>query len=157
MEKLEDLKNREGIFGWISAALDGALEKETKIEETIRDPSKFDVVVLGTPNWGNKMAPAVRTYISKNKHHFKKVALFCTSGGTHYREIIKNMEIACGKSPICVYGSTSHDVKHDNHLERLKEFCDAILATEVKEKKHEKAKQKKVLNTKKKNSKKKKR
>jgi flavodoxin len=125
-EKLEDLKNRDGLFGWLSAGRDAVLEKETKIEETIKDPSKFDIVILGTPVWAGKMCPAIRTYISKNKKDFKKVAFFCTSGGSNFKRAVKNMESVCGKSPVCVCNATSHDVKHENYLEKVKDFCDNI-------------------------------
>lgn len=126
-EKLEDLKNRDGIFGWFSGGRDATMKKETIIEKTEKDPSKFDIVILGTPIWAGNMTPAIRTYISKNKKHFKNVAFFCTSGGgRNIKGAIKNMEFECRKIPICVFSSTSHDVKHDNYLEDVKEFCDEI-------------------------------
>lgn len=41
-------------------------------------PSKYDMVIIGTPVWAFNIPPAIRTYLDKNS--FNKVAFFSTCG-----------------------------------------------------------------------------
>ena len=41
-----------------------------------KDPSKYDLVVIGSPVWAFGVPPATREYLGKNE--FKKVSFFCT-------------------------------------------------------------------------------
>jgi menaquinone-dependent protoporphyrinogen IX oxidase len=41
-----------------------------------KDPSKYDLVVIGSPVWAFHIPPFTKAYLKKNK--FNKVAFFCT-------------------------------------------------------------------------------
>jgi len=43
------------------------------------------------------MAPAIRTYITKNKDKLKEVAFFCTQGGSGAERTFSDMEDLCQK------------------------------------------------------------
>ena len=47
------------------------------------DLAKYDLVIVGTPNWWGTMAPPVRTWVTQSKEALKgkKVCLFQTHGG----------------------------------------------------------------------------
>ncbi len=78
-EEIIDLKERNRIIiGWLVSGKDATMKKMTEIEFK-KDPSKYDLVIIGTPVWSWTVTPAIRTYLSENK--FKKVAFFCTNGG----------------------------------------------------------------------------
>lgn len=53
----------------------GKVSPEIKFK---KDPSKYDLVVIGGPTWGFSATPIVKCYLTKNK--FKEVAFFCTCG-----------------------------------------------------------------------------
>ena len=55
---------------------------QARIGQTTKDPSLYDVVVVGTPVWAHTISSPVRTYLAKNKSKFKSVAFFCTYGGS---------------------------------------------------------------------------
>ena len=59
----------------------GTLRPIEKIEGL--EVAKFDVVLVGTPNWWGTMAPPVRTWVSENAEALKgkTVCLFQTHGG----------------------------------------------------------------------------
>ncbi|MDD5669170.1 MAG: flavodoxin [Candidatus Omnitrophica bacterium] len=46
-----------------------------------KQPSDYDVVVIGTPVWAFSYAPALGAFFEKNKLTGKKIAVFCCSGG----------------------------------------------------------------------------
>jgi flavodoxin len=82
VEEVVDLKNRGGIWGFLSGGFDATRGKETKIGETKKTPAGYDLVVVGTPVWSSRPTPAIRTYLQRNDFSGLKVALFFAQGAT---------------------------------------------------------------------------
>lgn len=86
IDEIIDKKDRSGIIGWLGAGKDAFFKKATTIENK-KDPSQYDLVVVGTPIWAGNVTPAIRAYLSMNR--FNKVAFFCTCGGGKGRSFIE--------------------------------------------------------------------
>lgn len=123
VEEVFDTKNRMGFFGWLRSGRDAMRKKLTVIRETKLNPSVYDVVIMGTPNWGGMPAPAIRTYISQKSGIFKKVAFFCTSGSVDNNKIFAELERLCGKAPIALLGITAKEVKKELFINKVKDFA----------------------------------
>ncbi len=115
-DNIIDKKNRKGIFSYFIAGKDALFKKLTKIENK-KDPSKYNLVIIGTPIWVGSIAPAIRTYLSKNR--FNKVAFFCTCGSKQTRAF-KEME-KLSKKPLAVLELRTKTIK--NSKEKIREFC----------------------------------
>lgn len=114
LDEVVDLKNRRWLAGWIGGGRAAATKKLTEIKFK-KDPSKYDLVVIGTPVWAGNMVPAVRTYLTK--HKLRKVAFFATFGGREDKTF-EEMEKISSK-PVAVYG-----VKGKKEKERdIVNFC----------------------------------
>jgi flavodoxin len=100
-------------------------EKLTKLEEPKKDPSKYDIVIIGTPVWGGKMSVPVRTYIHLEKDGFKKIAFFCTAGGQN-NNIFPDMGKICGKAPVATLELSTKEVKKNENPEKIKEFSEKL-------------------------------
>jgi len=75
IDEIADKKPRKGVIGWLGAGKDATSGKPTEIEFG-KDASAYDLVVAGTPVWGGSMAPAIRSYLTKNK--LGRTAFFCS-------------------------------------------------------------------------------
>ena len=51
------------------------------LAEQPQDMTQYDTVLIGTPNWFNKIAPAVASFLTDNDFSGKIVVPFCTHGG----------------------------------------------------------------------------
>jgi len=122
IEEIIDTKDRKGAVGYLTAGRDAMQKRLTKIKPAKKDPANYDVVAIGTPIWGWAMTPAVRTYISQNSHKFKRVAFFCTMGGSGGMKAFAEMEKLL-KKPLAVLELKTEEVKGGTHLEKVKEFC----------------------------------
>ena len=120
IDDIIDKTNREGIKGWVLGGRDAMKEKETEIEYK-KDPSKYNVVIIGTPVWAFTLTPAVRTYLKDNKK-IKKVAFFCTNGGVPGKTF-SEMENLC-KKPIVTLSIKENEL--DSSEIKIKEFCNKI-------------------------------
>jgi len=122
IEEIVDQKDRRGIWGWFMAGRDATLKKLVNIDPNKRDPSNYDLVVIGTPVWAWTMTPAIRAYIAANSAHFKKVAFFLTMGGA-CGKTFKTMEDLCGKKPLAVLDLKETEVRKEKHIQKIKDFA----------------------------------
>lgn len=115
-EKIVDKKDRSGFWGFIGGARDALKDRTTEVGEFKYDPSKYDLIIIGTPIWAGDMAPAVRTYIlsQKDKLQGKKVAYFTTSGGSKPDKTVKSMEETSGVKGIAFTGIYEKDLKKED-------------------------------------------
>lgn len=72
------------------------------------------------------MSSPVRAYLSKYKGDLKKVAFFCTEGGSGGNKAFREMEKISGKKPIEVLELTTSEVKKEEYIDKVKEFTDKI-------------------------------
>lgn len=122
LEEIVDKKKRKGIIGYIRAAMDASREKLTTINEVTKNPGAYDLVVIGTPIWDYRLTPAIRTYITQNKSKFKKVAFFCTKGGTGTHSAFEHMEKLCEKKPLSMLDLNRREIKKGLHMDKIKKF-----------------------------------
>jgi flavodoxin len=115
IEKIVDKKDRSGCIGWFIAGKDGMKENQTDIEPVKYDPSKYDMVILGSPVWGWNMTPAIRAYIEQNRKKFKEIAFFITAGNTTIEKVLPYLEKLTEKKAVAHIGFVSKELD-DNAL-----------------------------------------
>jgi len=126
VEEIIDTKNRKGLFGYLRSGSDAIRKRLTNIKEIKYNPADYDLIVLGTPNWGGIFTPAIRTYVTQNQDKIKKVAFFITCGGSGLEKIFAELEKLCGKPSIATLGLTAKEVKQDQFIDKVKDFVTKI-------------------------------
>jgi flavodoxin len=122
-EEIIDKKGRGGPLGYLRAGKDATKKNLTTISPVQKDPSKYDMIIIGTPNWNKNISCAARTYISDNKAKLKKVAFFCTAGGGLNGHIFADMEELCGKKPNATLELSTAEVSKGEHLQKVRDFA----------------------------------
>jgi len=125
VERVIDKKSRGGMIGWILAGRDGMKRELTQINKIEKDPEDYDLVVIGTPIWVNT-TPAIRTYLKENKDKFKKVAFFCTMGGSGSKDVFMEMEKITGMKPLSKMALRRDDVEGGFYEDDMREFVEKI-------------------------------
>jgi flavodoxin len=90
---IKDKKNREGRLIYLTGGFAALREKSTEIEVS-KPVADYEFVVVGSPVWAGKMAPAVRKLLVANDFSDKLVAFFVTLGGNKAEKPLKNMKEA---------------------------------------------------------------
>jgi len=134
VEEIFDTKNRKGIPGFLSAGSDANLKKLTIIKGIKKDPSLYDLVIIGTPVWSSNISAPIRTYIFLYKKELKKAAFFCTRLGTDAAKIFKDMESVSQKKPLAVLELTSGEVKRNLYTQKIKGFINKLKSKDYNEK-----------------------
>jgi flavodoxin len=125
LEELLEEKSRKGIIGYIRTGQESMKKEVGSIKPTQKDPSTYDLVILGTPIWAWTMSVPIRTYISLNKDKFRSVAFFCTNDGNK-KLTFEEMETACGKKPVSTFELLGKEVKAGNFADKLKSYAEQL-------------------------------
>jgi flavodoxin len=125
-EEVHDTTNRKGMLGWLSAGKDATSKTLTKLETVHNDPAAYDLVIIGTPTWNNRLSTPIRTYLTQYKDRFKKVAFFCTYQYTDDNPF-EAMASLCGKMPVATLRlHRKQEVEVDQYLKKAEEFIDRL-------------------------------
>jgi len=125
IEEILDMKDRSGVIGWLTGGGDSYLKRLTNIKRPKKDPSKYKLVIIGTPVWAFTITPAIRTYIAKRCRRLKKVAFFCTHGGAP-GNTFKIMGKLCKKKPVAALGLSAKDMLSGEYFDKIKKFVSKI-------------------------------
>jgi len=114
IEELIDLENRKGPLGLLKSGRDAMKKRKTRLQRTIKDPSSYDLVILGTPVWGSNLSSPIRTYINDNRKLLKQTALFCTAAGDPDRyagNCLSDLEQLTGQKAVAFMGLEKKDIR----------------------------------------------
>lgn len=122
IEEVIDTQNRSGPLGYMRSVINAMRKTPAVLEEIKKDPSKYDLVIMGTPVWNMKMSTPMRTYITQNHTSFNNVAFFGTSMAAPLKGTFNEMTELCGKSPLAeleIRGKENYKPKLDEFVETI--------------------------------------
>lgn len=124
IEEIKEKEHRKGIFKNIIEIKDAILGNEVDICDYERDPSEYDVVIIGTPVWASHITPAIRTYISKNKDKIKCTAFFNTHGTEKIKisKVFKDFDKIIVKKPKALMGISNAEIKNGDYEKKIEIF-----------------------------------
>ena len=125
LEEIMDFADRSGKEGYNLCGKEGMMRKEVVIGQTRKDPSNYELVVVGTPIWCFNFSSPVRAYLKKYRKSIKKAAFFCSCGGFP-GFAFWDMAITLGKSPVAKLKVRMKQVKDGSYLANVKEFAEKI-------------------------------
>lgn len=126
-EEIIDKKNRKGIIGYLASGKDAVTKKLTEINKLKKNLKNYELLVIGTPIWAFSVTPAIRTFLTQVMDYNKKVAFFCTMGGSGAERAFKNMKELLPKSRlIATLALKTVDVKNNKYSDKIKEFIKKI-------------------------------
>jgi flavodoxin len=123
VEEVIDTCNRRGIIGYLRAAWDAYLKRETEIEPVENDPRDYDIVVVGGPIWNWSVCAPIRTYLADLSARAKRTAFFCTMDGAGDTKVFVEMTDLCGKPPVDSSAFTKECVADGSFRAQAKGFA----------------------------------
>src|SRR3974390_2834355 len=80
-EEIVEDGSRRGMLGYLRSLLGALRQSPARIAAAGKDPSSYDLIVIGTPVWAWSVSSPVRAYLIGNRARLPAVAFFCTLGG----------------------------------------------------------------------------
>ncbi|MFA6134511.1 MAG: flavodoxin [Phycisphaerae bacterium] len=129
LEEIIDTKDRSGALGYLAAGRDAMKRKPADIQPPQKDPAAYDRVILGTPVWAFTMTPAIRAYVERFRGGLKRVAFFCTQGGSGDQRTFAHLAELTGLQAEATLTVLEKEVKAGTHAAKVSEFVAALPAT----------------------------
>ena len=126
IEEITDKVKRDGAIGCLRCGREATLKKIPAIDTPKNNPSNYDLVIIGTPIWAFTMASPVRAYLTSMKSKFKKVAFFCTQGGSGAERAFEHMQELCGKKPIAKLTLSTNEVMKEDCKNKVERFVKSL-------------------------------
>jgi flavodoxin len=99
IEPIQDGGRRMGVRGYLRSLLEAMQNRVIHISAPTKDPSAYELTILGTPVWAQQMCSPMRAYITGQRQSFKKIAVFCTQGGSGGSKVADHIVELCGRGP----------------------------------------------------------
>lgn len=117
---------RSGLGAFVKGSFDSAMHRRPLIDPVERDPSKYDVVVVGGPIWASHVAPPVRTFLEQQAGGLPRMAFFLTRMGSPPEKALREMGVSARAAPIGTLALRQDDVKHGAFKSAVSDFAAAL-------------------------------
>jgi flavodoxin len=129
LESIQEPRDRLGRRGYVRSLLDAALGRWVPIDACRRDPTRYDLVVVGTPVWGQSVSAPVRTFLSNHARRLPRVAFFVTEGGSGERRAFDQMAQVVGAEPVATLALVQRDVESGKASRAIESFVASLPKT----------------------------
>ena len=93
---------RKGFKKFFIGGRDALFGAEPELKVPIPDLAPNRNIVIGTPVWASRPAPAINTFLHRAKLDGKRIALFACSGGGQAKTCLNKMEsLLAGNEILC--------------------------------------------------------
>ncbi|HEY8332191.1 MAG TPA: flavodoxin [Tardiphaga sp.] len=126
-EEIVATRDRAGMVGYLRSAIEARRRTPAAIAAVKKDPSAYDLVVVGTPVWAWSLSSPVRAWLAANKERLPAVAFFCTLGGAGSDNAFRQMQEIAGKPPRATLAVNAADVAADRYAAALASFVTTLV------------------------------
>ena len=130
-EEIRCGRYRMSLLSFFKAGYDSWKGRLPPIDPPSRDPSHYDLVVIGGPVWASHAATPVRTYLRDHASRFQRVAFFVTMGGTGSEPSLREMEQITGRAPMATLAVRAAEVKKESFGPAVASFAARLRAEEA--------------------------
>lgn len=118
----DDGIDRSGLWGYLRSGWQAFSGASPAIRRATRKPGDYDLVVIGTPVWNWSLAAPVRSYAVRHAGQFKRVAFFCTEGGSGEGRAFAELQRICSKPPLATITVKEPELDRPKHEQPLQHF-----------------------------------
>lgn len=124
IEEITDSNKYKGKLGFIKGGMNATMGRTSDINPVTKNPSDYDLVIIGTPVWSSNMVPPIHTYLLTYNDQIKNMASFCTCMGGGYDKALKKIAEVSGKTQLSTMFLTSKEIEKPE--EKIKTFINKI-------------------------------
>jgi multimeric flavodoxin WrbA len=127
VEEIHDPVERGGVLGYLRCGAEALLGASSQIDLPRKDPSTYDLVLVGGPVWGTSVSSPIRTYLWLEHARLPATALFVTYGGAGSGRALAQMSQLVGKRPVAVLAIREAETGTGKYEPKLAAFVEELL------------------------------
>lgn len=124
--RIRERVDRTGLSGTLRCVLDSMLRREPAIDYVGPAPDRFDLVVLVSPIWAQRLAGPMRSFLVRHGPHLKAVAVVSVMASRGAPNAVAEIGRITGRSPVLATAFTAREVDDGSCANRLQAFADAL-------------------------------
>ena len=131
---LEDIRcdrYTRGFWGFSRATYDSLAGRLPDIEPSRRDPTHYDLVVIGGPIWASHPATPVQAYMHNEAGRLFRVAFFLTHAGSPPDKAFRQMSALVELEPKATLAVREKEVKDGAFAAAVSSFASALQTTKA--------------------------
>jgi flavodoxin len=128
IEPVRDVRPRTGWAGYLRSGHEAFACKTPPIAAMARNPDDYELVILGSPVWVGRLSAPMRSYVQANAARFRRVAAFCTMGGSGADKVLDEIAALCGKPLVARMALADREIKSGQDREKIGIFIQAATA-----------------------------
>jgi flavodoxin len=128
---VEPATTRITPWSYFTLGMKGVFGMAAPIGPGTYDPTTYDLVILGTPIWGGKMSAPARSYVMAHRGQFRRLALFCTQGGTGGETALAEMATIAETKAAAMLALSDADRASGKSAEKIAGFVAALRGASV--------------------------
>lgn len=120
------------VYNEVTARARQELDNDIRpaLRTRVENMAEYDTLIVGTPIWSSRLVPPVKSFLTGYDLTGKKIASFCTHGGSGTAQSVNNIRTVCPDSEIlqslAVSGSSAANFRPD--VERWLRDIDLIVS-----------------------------
>jgi len=122
LDPIVEDQDRRGLRGYMRSARDSWNEHRVEVAAPKKDPSDYELVVIGTPVWVAGVSSPVRSYLLDHAEVLRRVAFFATMGGRGSKRAFRQMEQLARKQPLATLAVTESQVARGAYRAPMERF-----------------------------------
>lgn len=126
IEGIRDVRNRQGILGYLRSVSEALKQRVIEIGKPARNPADYDTVIIGTPVWASHLSSPVRAYVTSHLGQFRRVAFFCTQGGSGAPKVLDELSRLCRLKPAATLFVNDAEIKAGRHVDGVVRFLGEV-------------------------------
>ena len=126
LEGIIDHKNRKGLLGFLASGNEAYLQRRIPIEKLKKDPSQYDLIIIGTPIWAGNISTPVSSFLKDYREIIEKFAFFSTGMGSDPQKTFLTLEKIMPHKPVAEVNIGYQDIKKQYHLKMIDKFVTSI-------------------------------
>jgi hypothetical protein len=124
--EIREAGGRGGPIGWLRSGMESIRKMLPRLQPIEKEPSSYDLVVVGTPIWASNMSSPVRAFITRYREEFPRTAFFCTGDGDDPALVFGPMLELLGREPVATVGIIGEERGDDLGMEKIATFVEAL-------------------------------
>jgi len=126
IEEITDPTDRRGVLGYFKCGKEAMQKISAPINPIKSDFNVYDLVIVGTPVWGWNICSPIRGLMVKYGQVMKKIAVFCTQGGSGAEIAVKTIEELSGKKTIASVAINNKEMQSAGFDKILNDFVEKV-------------------------------
>ncbi len=125
------LIGRTGFWMFCWRALNAILGRAAAIEPPLHDPAGFDLVILASPVWANRLSTPMLGYLQRFQRRFKRVAFVTTQSDGDTSRAFSDFARLTGQSGVARLSLSDTDRRQHHDVKKIADFVAALATPET--------------------------